>query len=101
MITILDAVEAFDARKRSHLGGKPVALVPPAGLALLTVGLDVDPAEVEQVGTNYAIWTIYQVGEQDHEPISAIAGVWADGLITGLLLAELRAQDAQEAEADA
>lgn len=99
MITILDAVEAFDKRKLALLGGDAPALVQRDGVGLLTVGLDVDPEEMERIGTNYAIWTIYQVGERDHEPVAAIAGTWADGFVTGLLLADLRAKEAAQQKA--
>lgn len=92
MTTIRDAVEALNERKRSAgLGfaedghAAPAREYPSVG-----AGLDVDEDEAGVIGGMLAEQTLLFMGRSGTHPVTTLASLWVDGLMTGLLLAEIR-----------
>lgn len=62
----------------------------------LLVGLDLDLEELERVVLIITATTLHGAMEQGQGPLKTVAGAWLDGLLTGLILAELRANRGAE-----
>lgn len=92
MITLSDAVDAMDERKVAVYGDGD-GLVYEGQQRRLMVGLDLDFDELHNIASlGASIWlTGLLTGACDIG--EALRGLWADGVMTGLLLAEMRKKE--------
>jgi hypothetical protein len=88
-VTINDAVDALLDRKESVMGEREGAFVGPDQIDLLAVGLEIDLAELQEAA-EYAtrIYRALLIGGGD--PTLPIVSAYADGVLTGMLLMQLR-----------
>lgn len=92
-VKIRDAVVAVDARKRAAGLGSAAAgeTAPLADVDLILVGLDLDNDELRDMATLCADQALEHI-IAGRPPAAIAGGLWADGLMTGLMLAEMRAR---------
>lgn len=95
--TILDAVNAFTARKQAG-GMNPGEVRIGAELADTLVGTDLTVDELEVALTWLAPRLAGTIGTVAPNLGAALASAWADGFLTGLILADLRAVADRAAE---
>jgi hypothetical protein len=90
--TLVDAVEALNARKTTEYGGDETVTLPEQRARRVMVGLDLDYDELVEV-LDIATCTLLSENVVGHaDAYMTVSGAWLDGLLTGLLLAEGRAR---------
>lgn len=92
MTCIRDAVAALDARKTALYGGASPK-VEVDGLRGLMVGLDLSVDELGEMSDLVLSASLRGVLAGRTDVCAALRGTWVDGLLTGMLLCELRARE--------
>jgi hypothetical protein len=92
VITLVDATQALDARKTSAIGDQD-RVVGAEVMARVAAGLDLDITELHALATRWAIVALNGALSGTTDIVRALAGGWADGVVTGLLLAEMRSRE--------
>lgn len=98
--TLRDAVEVLQRRREAVGNGEPPSFIDALEGKLndigplLLAGTDLNPAELEEIARDRAQGAMfsYAVAAARGQLPYAIAGTWLDGLLVGLILADLRAQ---------
>lgn len=99
-VSVLEAFLAYEERKDAAFGADG-ATVSVDQAALLTVGLDLDADEVEKVAMLVAANLVTALTTGDCPNVAlAIKSAMYEGLVTGLLLADMRQREGVTANAD-
>lgn len=95
-VTLVDAIRAVDERKEAAFGEEDLT----GGVTLdevmrLAVGFDLEPEEVQQTAMA-ALLVFAQDVASGNDPAAAVKGTFINGLLAGLLLADMRSREAVE-----
>jgi hypothetical protein len=92
-VSVVEALGVYEARKEAAFGGDG-ATVDVDVSAVLTVGLDLDTQDVERCAMAVARQIMTDVLDGTcASPALAVKSAWYEGLVTGLILAEMRQRD--------
>lgn len=84
----------LDQRKIALVGGEVGATADPDEFRLVTVGLDVDPAQTNHAVAEHVLPGLIAhatANDTDTITVQHLTSLWTDGVLVGLLMAELRA----------
>jgi hypothetical protein len=98
-VTLLEAAVAFNERKRVLFGDTLGGQADEDAVRRLSVGFDLDFTELWAMARRHAFVGLSGVGLGIGDPVQACTGLWMDGLLTGMMLAELRARATAEESA--
>ena len=99
MADVSDAARALDARKDALLAGDAPGVLEPDEFRLMWAGLEIDYDDAQKVAERAAEVAAANMHGRRAHPMQILAGLWADGLATGVLLADMRARE-ESGEAD-
>lgn len=92
-VHIADAIERLDERKRALVEAAGTIDVPTDTVPLLATGLDLDPGELIGLAFRMVGPTLARLyADTEHDFAQAMGGSWIDGVVTGMLLAEMRGE---------
>lgn len=92
MTLLEDAIETLNARKRASNSDCEDALVYASEMPGVFSGTDVTVEEAAEYGTYVASVMIGNAVNAGIPVANAICSIWADGLLTGIVLADIRAK---------
>lgn len=92
MSALTDAVEALNKRKLAANESAMERLVDLKDMRLIFAGTDLDYDETNDLAMVFAHNAVVATMSEDSYLLSTVAGMWIDGILTGLMIAELRAK---------
>ena len=92
-VSLLDAVRALDERKTAAWGAETSAVLDRRQAGVMLLGTDMDFDEAWGVSRLATITILTELFAARVGIARCVQGGWFDGLLTGLMLAELRAQE--------
>jgi hypothetical protein len=92
-VKMADAIRALDARKESVFGGEFSTNLGEVRARQMFIGTDVDVVEAMAWAKAAACVFAIPLCDGEIDPVTALKGSWLDGLLTGLVFADLRSRE--------
>lgn len=89
-VTLLDAMTAVDARQDALIDDPVGGTINGSQAQLLIVGFDLNAQELDRAMLAAAAGCIVLINTGKSDTVAAIRGTWLNGLVTGLMLAQMR-----------
>lgn len=92
-VTLRDAMDAYAERKQAAFGADVVVITTRDASRVLLVGTGIDADEFDEVSQTVTRNALFLVAFHDVPPAGALEMLWREGVLAGILLAQLQARE--------